>query len=499
MNLSIIRYVLGSVIKIEAGLLLLPCLCALLYGEIEGLWYLAVAAGCLLLGMLLTFRRPRNHVFYIKEGCAVTALSWLVLSLLGCLPFILTGEIPSFTDALFETVSGFTTTGASILNDIEALSQCSLLWRSFTHWIGGMGVLVFLLAVIPLAGGSHINLLRAESPGPSVGKLMPKIRKTARTLYLIYFGLTVLQIVLLLIAGMPAFEAVTTGFGTAGTGGFAVKNTSLMEYSHTIQWIVTIFMVLFGVNFNAFYFMLLRQFKKAFSIEEVRCYLIIIAAAIGIIFLNIIGNYETVGAAFTAAAFQVCSIITTTGFSTVDFNAWSQTCRAVLVLLMFIGACAGSTGGGLKVSRIMVMFKSGVREISSYIYPKRVKGIKLEGKPVEPEVVHGINTYLIVFLGIYLFSVLLVSIEGKDLITNLTAVAATINNIGPGLELVGPMGNFSVFSGLTKYVLMFDMLAGRLELFPLLLLFHPGLWKGSLRLKRKSPQPARPFSASFRH
>lgn len=484
-----IRYILGSILKTEAVFLLLPCLIAVIYSEPEGRFYLLIAVLCGLLGILMTIRKPVNHIFYLKEGCIATSLSWIFLSLFGCLPFILTGEIPSFTDALFETISGFTTTGASVLSNVEAMSHCSLFWRSFTHWIGGMGVLVFILAIIPMSGGSHINLMRAESPGPSVGKLVPKVKYTARILYLIYLGMTLLEVLLLVAGKMPLFEALNTGFGTAGTGGFGIKNDSMAGYSPYIQWVVTIFMILFGINFNAFYYLLYRKFKKAFHMEEVRYYLLIIAAAIAIIFFNILDTSADIFKALTDASFQVASIITTTGYSTVDFNAWSQTCKTVLVFLMFIGACAGSTGGGIKVSRIVIMVKTVIKELNSYIHPKSIKKINFEGKPVEHEVVRSINVYFITFVILFCTSVFIVSFEGRDLITSFTAVAATINNIGPGLEQVGPACNFGILSPLSKWVLIFDMLAGRLELFPLLILFHPAIWRDfftqNIRRKKK--------------
>lgn len=475
MNRSMIGYILGYILKIEAILLLLPCAVGLIYQEKQAYAYLLVSFLCGICGFLLSLRKPKSSIFYLKEGCAATALSWIFLSLFGCLPFLMTGEIPSFTDALFETISGFTTTGASILSDVEVLSHCSIFWRSFTHWIGGMGVLVFLLAIIPLSGGSHINLMRAESPGPSVGKLVPKLRSTARILYVIYFAMTVLEILLLLIGNMPIFDAITISFGTAGTGGFGIKNSSLADYSMYLQWIVTIFMILFGINFNAYYLILFRKFRKAFGMEEVRYYLIIIAVSILVIFFEIWDTSMNAFEALTHSSFQVASIITTTGFSTIDFNNWSQTCKSVLVLLMFIGACAGSTGGGIKVSRFVILVKTVSKELGSYIHPKSIKKIKMDKKPIEHEVVRSVNVYFITFMIIFSASVFLVSFEGKDLVTNFTAVAATINNIGPGLELVGPSQNFGGFTVFSKFVLMFDMLAGRLELFPLLILFHPAL------------------------
>lgn len=486
MNGSIIRYILGNVLKLEAAVLLLPVITSLFYREKEGFVYFGVALLCLILSFIMTFKKPKSNVFYLKEGCIATALSWVFLSFFGSLPFIFTGEIPNFINALFETVSGFTTTGASILSDVEALSNTSIMWRSFTHWIGGMGVLVFLLAIIPLSGGSHINLMRAESPGPSVGKLVPKIRHTARILYLIYLVLTLLQIIILIIGKMPVFDAITLSFGTAGTGGFGIKNDSIASYAAFHQWVIAIFMILFGINFNAYYYMIFRHFKKAFSMEEVRSYIIIILAAVGIVMIDVITRFSNFWEALRHSVFQVASIITTTGYTTTDFNIWSQTSRFVLVALMFIGACAGSTGGGIKVSRLVVMVKTVIKELGSYIHPKSIRKIKFEGKPIEHEVVRSINVYFITFFIIFSVSVFLISFENKDLITNFTAVSATINNIGPGLEQVGPTANFGHFNSFSKLVLIFDMLAGRLELFPLLILFHPSAWKEIVVHRKKN-------------
>ncbi len=462
---------------IEGVLFLIPCLTALIYLETEGFYYLAVALICILIGWIMRRKKPANNVFYLKEGCVTTALSWIFLSFFGCLPFVFTGEIPFLPDALFETISGFTTTGASILSDVEALSHCSIIWRSFTHWIGGMGVLVFLLAIIPMSGGSHINLMRAESPGPSVGKLVPKVKSTAQILYIIYFTMTAIEFIFLLVGRMPVFDAINTSFGTAGTGGFGIKNDSMASYSPYIKWVVTIFMILFGVNFNAYYLILFKQFKKAIKMEEVKCYFMIILASILVIFINIVKTYTNVFKAFTDAAFQVGSIITTTGYSTTDFDLWPGTSKTILVMLMFVGACAGSTGGGIKVSRFLIMFKTVVKELRSYIHPKSIQKIKMDDKPVPHEVVRSVNVYGITFITIFAASIFLLSLDGKDLITNFTAVATTLNNIGPGLNLVGPTRNFDLFSPFAKFVLMFDMLAGRLELFPLLILFHPTIWK----------------------
>ena len=477
MNSSIIRFVLGYVLKMEAVLMLLPCIVAVLYREQTGFAYLLVAAVSMAFGTLMTIKKPKSHVFYLKEGCVATALSWIFLSFFGALPFWISGEIPSLIDALFETVSGFTTTGSSILADVEALSHCALFWRSFTHWIGGMGVLVFLLAVIPLSGGSHINLMRAESPGPSVGKLVPKIKYTAQILYIIYFGMTIVEIVLLLISRMPAFDAITLSFGTAGTGGFGIKGDSLASYTALQQWIVTIFMILFGVNFNAYYLILFRKFKKALQMEEVRAYFAIIFVATAIITGSLVGGNMQFFDALRHAAFQVGSIITTTGYATVNFDAWSQTCRAILVLLMFVGACAGSTGGGFKCGRLLLVFKSLRRNIQKMLRPQRIQAVRSNKQVVSEKVLENTNAYLAAYVLIIMFSLLVISIDGFSVGTNFSAVLACFNNIGPGLELVGPTCNFSIYGPLAKIVLIFDMLAGRLEIFPILILLSRDTWR----------------------
>jgi len=486
MNSSMVRVIVGHIMKIEGLLLLLPCVVALIYGERQGVVYLIVALCALVLGTLLNVRKPKDKTLYLKEGCVATSLSWIVLSVIGALPFYITGEIPSYTDALFETVSGFTTTGSSILEDIEALSHTALFWRSFTHWVGGMGVLVFLLSIVQLSGGSTINLMKAESPGPSVSKIQPKIKNTARMLYYIYAFLTVLEMVFLYIGGCPLFDTITTAFGTAGTGGFAIKGDSLAGYSAYIQWVVTVFMILFGVNFNMYYLILMKKIKDAFGMEEVRWYLGIILGSIIIIFINIRHLYEGAGEAVRVAAFQVASIITTTGFATADFDTWNTTCKIILITLMFVGACAGSTGGGMKVSRFIIVNKTIGKEIRGYLHPKSVKKILFEGKPADHDVIRSVNVYFMTYIMIFATSLLLVSIQGEDFGTTFTSVATCINNIGPGINLVGPTCNFHFMSYLSKYVLMFDMLAGRLELFPLIIMLHPGLWKDLLRNKRKS-------------
>lgn len=476
MNISMILYFLGWVLKIEGILMILPCAIALIYQELSGLYFLGIGLFCVTSGWLMSRKKPSNTVFYAKEGFVSVALSWIVLSIFGALPFYFSGEIPLFEDALFEVISGFTTTGASVLSDVESLSRCMLMWRSFTHWIGGMGVLVFILAVLPLAGGYNMHIMRAESPGPSVGKLVPRVKLTAKILYVIYFSITVLQILILLASGMPWFDSLAMSFGTAGTGGFGILNSSCGSYTTFLQAVFTIFMILFGINFNVYYLFLIKKPKDALHCEEMRGYLAIIAASILLIAWNIREYYPTILQAIHHSAFQVASIITTTGYSTADFDLWPSFSKTILVILMFVGACAGSTGGGIKVSRIAIAFKTVKKEMSSLIHPRSIKILKYEGKPIEHTVLRSINTYLITYMLIFACSVLLISLNEFEPTTNFTAVAATLNNIGPGLEKVGPTCNFGIFSPFSKYVLMFDMLAGRLELFPMLLLFSPRTW-----------------------
>ena len=484
MNGSMIIYILGYVLRIE-GLLMLPSfLMGLIYGESQGWTYLAMASACMVIGWLMSRKTPKDTHFYLKDGCVATALCWILMSIFGALPFVFTGEIPRFVDAMFETVSGFTTTGSSILTDVEAMSHPSLFWRSFTHWIGGMGVLVFVLAVVPLSGGSNFQLMRAESPGPSVGKLVPKVGATARLLYVIYLVMTVITIAALLLSGMDWFHALCISFGSAGTGGFGIVADSCASYTPLQQWIITVAMILFGVNFNFYYYFLFRKFRKALEMEEVRWYFIIIFAAIAVIFFQELDRYATAFEALTHAAFQVGTIITTTGYVTTDFNLWSTASKTVLVLLMFSGACAGSTGGGFKVSRIVILAKAMFREINSYIHPKSIRQVKYDNGPLDNETVRSISVYLATYVLIFIASVFVVSFDGFDPVSTFTAVAATFNNIGPGLEVVGPTGSFFDFSDLSKWVMIFDMLAGRLELFPILILFHPGLWKEQYARRR---------------
>lgn len=478
MNFRIVLFILGWILEFESGFLLLPALVGLFYGEGNvTAAYLATAFVCFILGLILRKNRPKHHELYTREGFAAVALGWTLMSILGAVPFVLTGEIPHFVDALFETISGFTTTGASILTDVEALSYASLFWRSFTHWIGGMGVFVLVMAILPLMGGSTMNLMRAESPGPSVGKLLPKVKDTAKILYQIYLGMTLAEIIVLVLCGMPLFDALTTTFGTVGTGGFGIKNTSIAGYSPLIQIVVTVFMILSGINYAFYFCLLFKQFKTAFSIEEVRWYLLIILASAGAIIWNTRHLYADLWETARHAFFQVGSIITTSGFSTTDFDTWPQFSKTILVILMFVGACAGSTGGGIKISRILIVFKSIRKELSMMIHPRMVKKIRLDNHVVTHEIQRSLNGFIAVYFVIFFISVLLIGIDEFDFTTNFTAVAATLNNIGPGLELVGPTQNFSIFSPFSKCILMFDMLAGRLELFPMLIILLPSCWK----------------------
>ena len=477
MNYGIIRFIIGWTLVLEGALMAPSAVVAIIYGESE-IWDFAASIGaCLACGTALKWKKPRKHEFFTREGFVSVALSWVALSVMGSLPFLFSGTIPDPIDALFETVSGFTTTGASILPEVESLPRSIIFWRSFTHWIGGMGVLVFLLTLLPMTGGFHMSIMKAESPGPSVSRLVPKVRSTAKILYAIYIVMTIIEIVLLLIGKMPLFDALTLSFGTAGTGGFGIRNDSVAGYSVYHQVIITIFMILFGINFNAYFFILMGKARSAFRIEEVKGYVIIIAVSTAIIAGNIYGIYGNLAEAVQQSAFQVASIISTTGYATTDFDKWPQVSRTILVMLMFVGACAGSTGGGIKVSRFLILLKTVGKELRQYLYPKSVKKIKMDGKSIEHEVVRSVNVFLITYVMIFAFSILILAFDNMDLITNFTAVAATLNNVGPGLELVGPAANFSVFSGVAKLVMVFDMLAGRLELFPLLLLFYPATWK----------------------
>lgn len=478
MNYSIILKIIGWVIQLEGIFFLPPAITGFIYGEIkDALIYLGLGTLCIVLGSLIRLRKNNKTTFYAKEGFVAVALSWIVMSAVGALPFVLTNDIPYYPDALFEIISGFTTTGSSILTDVEALSHANLLWRSFSHWIGGMGVLVFILAILPMTGGSTMNLMKAESPGPSVGKLVPKMQQTAFLLYAIYLVMTVVEIILLLIGGMPLFASLCHAFGTAGTGGFGIKNDSIAGYSVYLQNVITVFMFLFGVNFTFYYYFLIRKVKDAFRMEEVRWYFFLFLGAAALITASLVADGGKLGESIQTAAFQVASVMTTTGYATTDFNLWPQFARGIMVCIMFIGACAGSTGGGIKVSRIMIYLKQIRKELMQQIHPKRIRVIKMDGKALDHSVIHSCNTLLMAYIIIFVVSFLLICLDGFDMTTNFTSIAATLNNIGPGLNAVGPTGNFSEFSTLSKFVFMFDMLAGRLEIIPMMVLFHPATWK----------------------
>ena len=500
MNFKMIRYTLGLILLFESAFFLLPMIVAVCCGEWWELFsFFVTSLATSGLGLLMAFKKPEDRHLYARDGLAIVALSWITLSLFGAVPFVISGAIPNYLDALFETVSGFTTTGSTIIPNVEILPQAVLIWRSFTHWVGGMGVLVFIMAIMPISGAHNMHIMRAESPGPEVSKLVPRVRKTAIILYVIYFALTVLQLVLLLFGDMNFLEALNTALATAGTGGFGIKADSLGGYSVYTQIVVTVFMLLFSINFNSYYLVLRARFKDAFN-SEVRAFLAIVIVAIAAISLNVYfsgDSYAAVresqginsfGDALRHAAFTVSSIISTSGFMTVDFDLWPTFSKTIIVILIFIGACAGSTGGGFKVSRIILLFKGMAREIGRIINPRQVKKITIDKKPVDHEVVRAVNAYLVCYVLIFVGSFILLTVDGYDpvisdgraaneMVSNFTAVATALNNVGPGLEMIGPTQSFAFFSPFSKVVLIFDMLAGRLELFPILLLFSPKTWK----------------------
>ena len=477
MNRRIIFYMLGKITLLEGALLLLPMAVAIFHGENCAFSLLISSIIALLLGGGLTaFSKPSSRHIFAKEGLLIAALSWIIVSVIGALPFVISGEIPSFIDALFETVSGFTTTGASILTDIEKMSRGLLFWRSFTHWIGGMGVLVLVMALVPSDSGRSMHILRAEMPGPIIEKIAPTIRSTAKILYLIYLFMTVLQIVLLCVGGMPLFESIIHTFGTAGTGGFGVKSDSIAGYSPYLQWVITIFMILFGVNFNIYNLILLKKFKNVLKNAEIYVYLTIILFSTILITVNTLPYFDNLSDGIRHSAFQVSSIITTTGYSTVDYNLWPSFSKILLIFLMFIGGCAGSTAGGLKVSRVIIIFKVIKQNLKRVIHPHAVSSIKLDGHILSDGIQRGVFTYFSLYMIIYSAILLILCIEPFDITTNLSAAAACLNNVGPGLNLVGPASNFSCYSDFSTFILTIAMLIGRLEIYPILFLFSPFVW-----------------------
>ena len=478
MSYKSIGYVLGWIMRVEGIFFLLPLVVAFWYREDTWHVYLGCAVVCFGIGRLLSGKKQGRHSrFFAREGYTAVALGWVVMSLIGALPFWITREIPSYTDALFEIISGFTTTGASILSRVEDLSRSALMWRSFSHWIGGMGVLVFVLQIIPVTSGQTMNLMRAESPGPSVGKLVPKIKNTAMILYGIYLAITLIEITALMLAGLNLYEAATLSFSTTGTGGFGLLNTSIGSYSTTVQIIFIVFMLLCGINFQIFYLLLIKKPKEALGSEELRYYLGIVLVASILIAINVRGFFADGFQAFHHSLFQVVSVMTTTGFATLDYNVWPEFSRSIIFLLTLLGACAGSTGGGFKVSRLIVLLRSIKNEIFSVVHPRSIKKIHMDGHIVEDGVIKSIQVYTMIYAMIFLGSFVLVSLNEFDFVTNITAVATTFNNVGPGFNMVGPAGNYAAFSGFSKFVLMFDMLAGRLELLPILVLVSPRTWK----------------------
>lgn len=481
MNKRSIIYILGWVLIVEAVAMQIGTITSLIYGEKEAWYFVLTGVVSAILGVLaIKVKKPKNMVLYQKAGFASTALSWILLSLVGCMPFWLSGEIPSFIDAFYETVSGITTTGATILNDVEALSKGMLMWRSFLHWLGGMGVIVFLLAIIPKLGGQqNIFLMKAESPGPIIGKAVPRMRNYATMLYGIYIILTALEFILLLLGGLNVFEAINTSFSTAGTGGFGIYNSNAAAFdSYYVQMVIAVFMLLFGVNFSVYLCLIARKFKQSLKFEELWIYLGIVAVSTAIIAFNISSIYKPYDA-FHQSFFYVTSIISTTGFGLTDVNKWPELSKTVIIILTFIGASAGSTGGGFKISRIILLFKEVRKEFSLLVHPRNVKLVKMDGKAVNHDIMRTTSMYLVLYIGVFAISFLLVSIDNMDFTTSFTAVAANLNNTGPGLGAVGPIGNYADFSILSKIVFIFDMLAGRLELYPLLLLFAPSAWKKS--------------------
>jgi trk system potassium uptake protein TrkH len=482
MNYKMIRFLLSRVLQITGILMLLPLIVALIYKEFFcAKMFLVIIAGSLIFGSIGAYFKPKNVAIYAREGFVATALTWILISAVGALPFVLTGVTDDYIDALFETISGLTTTGSTILSSVEMYYSVQF-WRTFTHWIGGMGVLVFILAIMPMSGGYSMHLMRAESPGPVVGKIVPKVKDTAKILYLIYFGITVLETLALWASGLSLYEAMTITFSTVGTGGFAVTNSGIGGYSTLSQAIIILFMALCGVNFTVYYFLIHLKPKEAFAIDEVKYYFGTMFAAAALIAFNIYraGVLDSAGMCFHHALFAVTSIMTTTGFGTLDFDQWPTFSRILLMALACIGACAGSTGGGFKFSRALIVIRNARNELNFLVHPKAVKRVYMDGHTVEGTTVKSVSAYLGLYVITFLVSTLLVSFDNFDFQTTVTSVIATLNNIGPGLGKVGPMGNYSEFSYLSKIVLMFDMLAGRLELLPIFIVLKPKTWKRKL-------------------
>ncbi len=475
LNWSVIGNVIGYILIAEAGLLIFPTIVDLIYQEGKFLSYLSIGFVCLILGYVLSRIKVKHSEYFAKEGMIAVGLGWIVVSFFGGLPFFLTNEIPNLFDCFFEAVSGFTTTGSSILTEVESLCHATLFWRSFTHWIGGMGILVFILALLPRSNDRNMHIMRAESPGPTIGKLVPRLKQTAMLLYSMYMGLSILMLILLLLGKMPLFDALCNTFGTAGTGGFAVKNTSIGWYNNTYyEVVITIFMILFGINFNMYYFLMIHDFKSVLKNEELRSYLGIIVFSIVCITINILSMYGgNILTSLRLASFQVGAIITTTGYSSCDYSVWPEFSKMILFLLTIMGASAGSTGGGVKVSRILIIVKKIKLDIQKLIHPQKVEAITMDGKVVDTETVNQIMAYFCCFVFLFGLCLFLVSLDNFDFETTVSAVATCIGNVGPGFGLCGPMGNFSMFSNFSKLILSFAMLIGRLEIYPIIIFLFP--------------------------
>ena len=478
MNRKMVFYMLGRIIMLEAVLMVLPLLCGIIYHEKSVFSFLITMAIALSLGFIISLiNKTKDKTIFAKEGFVTVALAWISMSAIGALPFVISGEIPSYTDAFFETVSGFTTTGASVAADVESMSRSILFWRSFTHWIGGMGVLVLVMAILPTDTGRTIHIMRAEMPGPIVGKLVPRIKDTAKILYLIYIVMTIIQIILLLFGGMPLFDSIVHSLGTAGTGGFGIKGDSITGYSPYCQWVIAIFMLLFGINFNLYYLLLLRKVRSVLRSEELWFYITLVIAAVTAISIDIYPMYQSFSETVRQSAFQVASIISTTGYATTDFNLWPTLSKTLLLFLMFVGACAGSTAGGFKVSRAVLLLKQIRSNLRHMVHPRSVDSIKLEGKKVDNSTIINVTTYLALYALCFASTFVLISLFDEfDLETNVSAAASCFNNIGPGFSLVGPMSNYAAYSIISKWVLSAAMLLGRLEILPMILLFAPSAW-----------------------